>query len=36
MLEDLLARGVYKNLILSITDDPEEVVSNILSFTANR
>lgn len=35
LLEDLLARGVYKNLILSITDDPEEVISNILSFTGN-
>ena len=36
LLEDLLSRGVYKNLILSITDDPDEVISNILSFTANK
>lgn len=35
LLEDLMARGVYKNLILSITDEPEEVISNILSFTGN-
>ena len=36
LLEDLMSRGVYKNLILSITDDPEEVISNILAFTSNK
>lgn len=36
LLEDLLSRGVYKNLILSITDDPDEVISNIMDFTANK
>ena len=34
LLEDLLARGVYKNLILSITDEADEVISNILAFTS--
>ena len=34
LLEDLLARGIYKTLLLSITDDPDEAISNILSFTA--
>ena len=36
LLEDLLSRGVYKNLLLSITDEPDEVISNILAFTANK
>ena len=33
LLEDLLAKGVYKTLLLSITDDAEEAISSILSFT---
>ncbi len=32
LLEDLLARGKYNGLKLSITDDPEEAISDILSF----
>ena len=32
LLEDLLARGKYKGLLLSITDDPAEAVRDILSF----
>ena len=32
LLEDLLGRGVYKNLILSLTDSEEEVVESLLSF----
>ena len=31
-LEDMVARGKYKNLILSITDDPDEVIRELLSF----
>jgi hypothetical protein len=34
LLEDLLARGKYKGLILSITDDKEEVVKQILAYSA--
>ena len=34
LLEDLLARGKYKGLILSITDDKEEAIDNILAFSA--
>lgn len=30
LIQDLLARGKYKNLILSITDDPDEVVSQLV------
>ena len=33
LLEDLLAKGVYRTLLLSITDDAEEAISSILSFT---
>ena len=29
----VLAKGVYKTLLLSITDDAEEAISSILSFT---
>ena len=32
LLEDLLARGKYKGLLLSITDDKDEVIDTILSF----
>ena len=35
LLEDLLDRGKYKNLLLSITDDKEEVINSILSFSGN-
>ncbi|MBQ9659730.1 MAG: hypothetical protein IJV37_00495 [Bacteroidales bacterium] len=31
-LQDMMARGKYKQLLLSISDDPEEVVREILSF----
>ena len=34
LLEDLLARGKYKGLILSITDDKEEAIDNILAFSS--
>jgi predicted Rossmann-fold nucleotide-binding protein len=34
LLEDLQARGRYRQLILSVTDDPEEAVATILSFGA--
>ena len=32
LLAELSDRGVYKNLILSITDDPKEVVENIINW----
>ena len=35
MLENLLEQGFYKSLLLSITDDADEAISNILSFTEN-
>ena len=31
-LQDMSARGIYKNLLLSISDDPDEVIREILSF----
>ena len=31
LLEDLLARGKYKNLLISITDDPQEAIDALLS-----
>ena len=31
-LQDMLARGKYHDLLLSISDDPDEVVREILSF----
>ncbi|MBR6211508.1 MAG: hypothetical protein IKQ64_00520 [Bacteroidales bacterium] len=34
LLEDLLARGKYKGLILSITDDKDEAIEQILSFSS--
>ena len=33
LLQDLLERGVYRSLLLSITDDADEAISSILSFT---
>ena len=35
LLEDLLARGKYRSLILSITDDPDEAIRSILDFTGS-
>ena len=32
LLEDLLARGKYKKLLLSVTDDPSEVIRIIMDF----
>ena len=32
LLEDLMARGKYKNLLISITDDPQEAIDTLLSF----
>ena len=31
-LEDMVARGKYKNLLLSLTDDPDEVIQEIMKF----
>ena len=36
LLEDLLARGRYRSLLLSITDEPEEAIEKILSFTEKK
>ena len=33
LLEDLVTRGKYKNLLISITDDPQEAIDTILAFT---
>ena len=33
LLENLLEQGFYKSLLLSITDDADEAISSILSFT---
>lgn len=33
LLEDLLERGKYNSLLLSITDDKDEVINEILSFS---
>lgn len=35
LLNDLVKRGRYKNLPISITDDPEEAVRHIMAFTGN-
>ena len=32
LLEDLLSRGKYKNLLISVTDDPQEVIDTLMSF----
>ena len=34
LIEDLLARGKYRGLILAITDDRDEVIRHILDFSA--
>ena len=34
LLEDLLEKGVYRSLLLSITDDADEAISNILAFSS--
>jgi hypothetical protein len=36
LLKDLTHAGMYKNLILSITDDPEEVISQLMNFRRER
>ena len=33
LLEDLLARDKYRNLLISITDDPQEAIDAVLSFS---
>ena len=33
LLDDLLKRGKYKGLILSITDDKDEVIKDIMDFS---
>ena len=33
LLEDLLAREKYRNLIISVTDDPDEAIDTVLAFT---
>ena len=33
MLENLLSKGFYNSLLLSITDDADEAISNIMAFT---
>ena len=32
LLEDLMARGKYKNLLISITDDAQDAIDTLLSF----
>ena len=32
LLEDLMKRGKYKNLLISVTDDPQEAIDTLLSF----
>ncbi len=32
MLQDLLAKGKYSNLLLSITDEPDDVVNSLIAF----
>jgi len=32
LLEDLLAREKYRNLLISITDDPQEAIDTLMSF----
>ena len=34
LLEDLMARGKYKNLLISVTDDPQEVIDTVLAYPA--
>jgi predicted Rossmann-fold nucleotide-binding protein len=33
LLEDLLARGKYKNLLISITDDAQEAIDTVMAFS---
>lgn len=35
LLVDLMEKGIYKNLILSLTDEPDEVVETITRFQKN-
>lgn len=35
LLVDLMDKGIYKNLLLSLTDEPEEVVETITRFQKN-
>ncbi|MCR5351737.1 MAG: hypothetical protein K6E35_04510 [Bacteroidales bacterium] len=35
-LEDMLSRGKYRDLLLSITDEPDEIVREILSFSREK
>ena len=32
LLDDLLSRGKYKNLLISVTDDPQEVIDTLMNF----
>ena len=32
LLEDLLSRGKYRGLLISVTDDPQEVIDTLMSF----
>lgn len=32
LLTDLMRKGIYKNLLLSLTDDPDEAVATIMQF----
>ena len=34
LLEELLAKGRYKNLLLSIADEEDDIVAEIKKFTA--
>lgn len=33
LLEDLVARGQYKNLLISVTDDAQEAIDTVLAFS---
>ena len=32
-LEDMMARGKYHDLLLSISDEPDDIIKNILAFS---
>ena len=34
LLDDLLSRGKYKGLLISVTDDPQEVIDTLMNFPA--
>jgi predicted Rossmann-fold nucleotide-binding protein len=36
LLKDLVDRGKYQNLLISVTDDAREAIDTILAFTGNR